>query len=113
MNRRHKSTPDPDGGGVLKKLTVAWLKEKGACVGGIEWFETCGKVNPAEVMDALLSEKKLVWANWLITQLLSPRDARAAWAAWEDSMAAGFADDAMQEEIIRYWMGLCFGREAS
>lgn len=174
-------------GGVLKNLTVAWLKEKSACGVGIEWFRTCGKEKPSDVMDALLSEKKLAWANWLITRLLSPKDriryaifaaeqvigiyqkrclphthirhaikaanavlkkdndgtrdvARAAWdvfdsrpawdvwdarAAWAASFAAWSAWSAEESacdawaaredmfvKIIRYGMGLCFGRGA-
>ena len=175
----------------MKKLTEKWLEKRGACADGISWFKTCSKENPSEVMDALLAEKKLDWANWLIARLLSPKDrvryaifaaeqvidifekahpndkrprkaieaakavlkknnktARAAawaaagaawaaagaaggagdaagaawaagdaaWAAWAAAWAARAAGDAagpaMKEKIIRYGMGLCFGREA-
>lgn len=154
----------------MKKLTVKWLESNESCDDGIAWFTTCGKVKPSEVMDALLAEKRLEWANWLIARLLSPKDrvryaifaaeqvidifeheypdnkrprqaieaakavlkknnktaraaGAAAWAAWaagaaraswaaRAALAAGAAGDATKEKIIRYGMGLCFGREA-
>lgn len=58
----------------MKKLTVKRLKTKEACDDGIAWFNGCVKEKPSDVMDALLAEKKLDWANWLIARLLSRKD---------------------------------------
>lgn len=168
------------------KLTIAWLDKRGACKDGVEWFRVAGLMNASDVMEALIKEGRLDWANWLIARLLSPKDriryavfaaeqvlgifekqypddkrprmvieaakavlkksnkktraaaGSAAWAAraaraasaagdasaaWDAARsavwaagdaarsAAWAAGDAMKVKIIRYGMGLCFGKE--
>lgn len=59
----------------MKELTVGWLENWDACSDGIAWFKSCGNVNDAEVMESLLVENKLDWANWLVVRLLVREDA--------------------------------------
>lgn len=52
------------------KLTKAWLKKWGACSEGVGWFGESGLTESSEVMEGLLKDKRLEWANWLIARLL-------------------------------------------
>jgi len=56
------------------KLTKAWLKKWEACSRGVAWFENLGKTKSSEVMEGLLADKKLDWANWLIVRILNRKD---------------------------------------
>jgi len=56
------------------KLTKAWLKKWEACSGGVAWFENFGKTKSSDVMEGLLADKELNWANWLIARLLNRND---------------------------------------
>jgi hypothetical protein len=56
------------------ELTREWLSEQNACLEGIRWFENSGKTESSEVVELLLKEERLVWANWLVVHLLSPKD---------------------------------------
>ena len=56
------------------KITKEWLSEKSACEDGMDWFDRFGKSDSVLVMEGLLSESKLDWANWLIVRLLNRKD---------------------------------------
>ena len=53
------------------KITQEWLKEKGACSEGREWFNKCGIVLSIPVLKKLISEDRLGWANWLIVRVMT------------------------------------------
>jgi len=53
------------------KLTKELLKKWEACSDGVAWFENFGETKSAEVMEGLLKDKRLEWANWLIARLLN------------------------------------------
>ncbi len=52
------------------KITNKWLKKNNACLEGISWFEDCGETYSVAVIEKLISQEKLEWANWLISNLL-------------------------------------------
>ena len=56
------------------KITKEWLSEKSACEDGMDWFDRFVKSDSVLVMEGLLSESKLDWANWLIVRLLNRKD---------------------------------------
>lgn len=56
------------------KLTMAWLRKQEACSDGMDWFKAFGKSDSVEVMEGLLKDGKLNWANWLIVRLLNLED---------------------------------------
>jgi hypothetical protein len=56
------------------ELTKEWLSEQCACQEGINWFENSGKTESSEVIELLLKDEKLGWANWLVVRLLSQKD---------------------------------------
>ena len=52
------------------KITVDWLKEKRACLEGIEWFENQKLSESVDVLKSLIKEDKLDWANWTIVRVM-------------------------------------------
>ena len=56
------------------KITEEWLSKCAACSSGVLWFSGFGKSDSIGVMEGLLSESKLDWANWLIVRLLNRKD---------------------------------------
>ena len=48
-------------------ITKEWLKEKGACTKGFEWFVKNGNADIFELIEQL-KEINPSWANWLITK---------------------------------------------
>lgn len=55
---------------IRPKITENWLREKSACLEGIEWFLTCKKETPLDILDQLIKEKQYDWANWLIVRVM-------------------------------------------
>ena len=56
------------------KITEEWLSKCAACSSGVLWFSGFGKSDSIGVMEGLLSESKLDWANWLTVRLLNRKD---------------------------------------
>jgi hypothetical protein len=54
----------------MKNITKTWLKEKGACSDGTQWFIEQKETNAIKVLNKLVTEKHLDWANWTVTKLL-------------------------------------------
>jgi hypothetical protein len=52
-------------------ITHTWLKEKGACEEGTQWFLNQTKVVHTEVIKSLIKEVQFNWANWIITKLMT------------------------------------------
>ena len=53
------------------ELTEEWLKEKGACADGVDWFKSQKMREAIPVLCALIAENKLDWANWTIIRVMS------------------------------------------
>ena len=53
------------------KLTKKWLEEKTACDSGVEWFKAQKQTDSIKVLDALIADDKLDWANWLIVRMMT------------------------------------------
>ena len=53
------------------KITEKWLNEKSACAEGVKWFLKQKVTDGIEVVEALIAEDKLGWANWLIVRIMS------------------------------------------
>ena len=51
------------------KITNKWLKEKRACIEGIDWFNSQKETEAVKVLTKLIKEKKLDWANWTICRV--------------------------------------------
>ena len=56
------------------KITKKWLKEQGACSGGVDWFMAFGKTDSVDVISGLLEAERFNWANWLIVRLLDRKN---------------------------------------
>ena len=55
----------------MKKITIEWLKSKSACHDGLDWFVEQGKeVEPVPLLNLLIEENQLNWANWLIVRVM-------------------------------------------
>ena len=52
------------------KLTLEWLKEKGACSEGVKWFMGQKESEDKSVLESLISSDHLNWANWFIVRLM-------------------------------------------
>ena len=53
------------------KLTEQWLKEKSACSEGVGWFLKQKKTDAVKVLEKLIKEKQLPWANWTIVRVMN------------------------------------------
>ena len=54
----------------MPEITVKWLTEKSACQEGIDWFIAQKETNSIKVLEKLIAEKKLDWANWLVIRVM-------------------------------------------
>ena len=53
------------------KITKEWLAEKNACQDGYKWFVEQGKeFEPIPLLNLLIEENQLEWANWLIVRVM-------------------------------------------
>ena len=52
------------------KLTKQWLKNKNACKEGVEWFDKQKNHDDLFLLNELIKENKLDWANWFIAHRL-------------------------------------------
>jgi hypothetical protein len=55
------------------QITNEWLNEHGACEDGRKWFEAQTETDGAKVVETLIGENKLEWANWTICRLFDRR----------------------------------------
>jgi len=63
-----KEKPEPVWkGGVMNKK---WLEKRNACKEGVVWFEQQKERNGIKVVEKLIKENKLDWANWLIVRIM-------------------------------------------
>jgi hypothetical protein len=52
------------------KITAEWLGKKQACQGGYDWFTQQNESDPVRVLNALIAEEYLDWADWLIVRVM-------------------------------------------
>ena len=56
----------------MLKITKEWLVSKEACQDGFEWFvEQNKEFEPVELIDLLIKENQLDWANWLVVRVMN------------------------------------------
>jgi hypothetical protein len=52
------------------KITNEWLKEKDACQSGKDWFKKQSETDGVKLVESLVANQKLDWANWLIVRIM-------------------------------------------
>ena len=58
--------------GEFMKIDLKWLKEERACSEGVAWFTKRYKeAEGALVVETLIKDKELKWANWLVVRLMT------------------------------------------
>lgn len=55
------------------KITTEWLNDKRACKEEIDWFISQTETDFVKVLEKLITENKLQWANWLIVRVMTYR----------------------------------------
>lgn len=55
----------------MRNITLKWLEKQDACKEGIEWFKNQSERNDLKIVEKLIAENKLDWANWLIVRLMT------------------------------------------
>ena len=53
------------------KITKEWLHEQSACISGMKWFLEQKETDAVKVIEKLISEEKLQWANWTICRVFN------------------------------------------
>ena len=53
------------------KISKKWLEDKYACGTGVVWFVEQKERNGLKVVQKLIKEDKLSWANWLIVRIMN------------------------------------------
>jgi len=56
------------------EISKEWLEKKNACYSGVDWFTSQRETNDVELIKLLISEDKLVWANWLIARVMTYKE---------------------------------------
>jgi glutamine synthetase adenylyltransferase len=89
----------------MKTITIEWLKSKDACHDGLDWFAKQNKeFELVELIDLLIKENQLEWANWLIVRVMdySQYVSYAVYAAEQviDIFEKKYPDDKHPREAI-------------
>ena len=53
------------------EITLKWLEEKSACAEGTRWFKAQKETDAIKVIEKLIVENKLLWANWTICRVFN------------------------------------------
>ena len=58
--------------GERTKMTISksWLEKQNACVDGVKWFLNQEETDGLKVVEKLVAENKLDWANWLVVRVM-------------------------------------------
>jgi len=56
-------------------ITTQWLQDKSACINGVIWFKKQSESNSMMILQLLIKQNKLDWANWLIVRLMNYKQA--------------------------------------
>ena len=62
------------------KITLDWLKKENACPEGVEYYRTLDETDALKIMERLLTDGKLDFANWTICHLLDRKENRIKYA---------------------------------
>ncbi|MBI4708225.1 MAG: hypothetical protein HY761_09945 [Candidatus Omnitrophica bacterium] len=54
-------------------ITKEWLKEKLACKEGVDWFVNQQETEGIKIVEKLVQEDRLQWANWLIVRIMTKK----------------------------------------
>ncbi len=57
----------------MKQITEKWLREKGACQEGIDWFRECGETQAGKVLVMLVEEEEYSYVGWLLRRLIKTK----------------------------------------
>jgi len=86
-------------------ITTEWLKEKRACYEGVKWFEEQTEKDGVKVVEKLMEENQLDWANWLIVRIMTYRQyvSYAVFAAEQllDAFEKRYPDDKRPRQAIK------------
>ena len=52
-------------------ITSAWLKKNNTCVKDVEYYHSLHETDALKILERLLADKKLTFANWTIAHLLN------------------------------------------
>jgi len=53
------------------KITLKYLKEKGACDEGVDWLRKRKTRDLVDILKLLIKQNRLGWAEWLIQKFLN------------------------------------------
>jgi len=86
------------------KITNAWLKKWNACKDGVEWFNAQKETDGIKVIEKLVKEDRVDWANWTICQIFDRKQKikYAIYAAEQviDIFEKEYPDDKRPREAI-------------
>ncbi len=68
------------------KITDRWLRARDACPEGREWFKNHHESDAILVLEALIADRKLGWASWLIVRVMN-QNQRIAYAIYAAEQA--------------------------
>ena len=57
-----------------KNITLKWLEDHNACSDGVEWFKAQSKKNEVDIINDLIKDDELDWANWTVARRLPSKD---------------------------------------
>ena len=63
----------------VKKISLKWLREHGACNSEIEWFQKQKQTDPVKILNKLMKEQRAPMAKWLLEMMLNNKELRAWW----------------------------------
>jgi hypothetical protein len=55
----------------MKNITIKWLQKRGACKDGIVWFVNQTERDVFRVLNVLLKDHKINYANWVVSRLMT------------------------------------------
>lgn len=64
------------------RITEKWLIAKGACYGGLCWFTEQRERDAIKIVNKLMYEDLVDWANWLVCRVLKTRLHKIAYAEY-------------------------------
>ena len=67
---------------MRKNITEAWLKKEKACSGEVGWFLSQKETDEVRVIQALISDGYLKWANWTLARRLPTQESRIKYAVY-------------------------------
>ena len=87
------------------KITKEWLEEQGVCQEGRLWFEAQTETDAVQVLEKLIKENQLDWANWTICKIFSDKQ-RTQYAVFAAEQVAYLWKDKYPKEykIWKKWV---------